>query len=185
MGKYTSANMGIVLMDAADMRRTLGRLAHGILEANGGAEDLVVLGVLRRGWPLAKRLAFLMTQIEGTTVPCAKLDARPHRDDRQAPDGDDTDIPFSVNEKKVVLVDEVIYTGRTIRAALDALMNHGRPNRVELAVLIDRGHRELPIRPDFCGRAIPTELEDHVLVKVNEYDGEDLVVLEKRAPLAV
>lgn len=172
-------------MDAADMRRTLGRMAHEILEANGGAQDLVVLGVLRRGWPLAKRLAFLMTQIEATTVVCGKLDARPHRDDRPDAEVDETDIPFDLNDKKVVLVDEVIYTGRTVRAALDSLMNHGRPRRVELAVLIDRGHRELPIQPDFCGRTVTTEVDDHVLVKVNEYDGEDLALLEKRTPAGI
>ncbi len=177
--------MGVVLMDMADIRRTLGRLAHEILEANHGAEDLVVLGVLRRGWPIAKRIAFLMTQIEGTTVPCAKLDARLHRDDRTGDVEDETDIPFDLNGKNVVLVDEVIFTGRTVRAALDALMVHGRPARVELAVLVDRGHRELPIQPNFCGREIVTEADDHVLVKVNEYDGEDSVVLEKRSPVSL
>lgn len=183
--KYNKCSMGLVLMDMADIRRTLGRLAHEILEANHGAEDLVVVGVLRRGWPIAKRLAFLMTQIEGTTVPCAKLDATLHRDDRPAVTGDETDIPFDLNGKKVVLVDEVIYTGRTVRAAMDALMVHGRPQNVQLAVLIDRGHRELPIQPDFSGRTIVTDPQDHVLVKVNEYDGEDSVVLEKRTPVSL
>lgn len=175
--------MGVVLMDAGDMRRTLGRMAHEILEANAGAENLVVVGVLRRGWPVAKRLAFLMTQIEGTTVPCAKLDVTGNRDDRpRVEDEDATEIPFDLNGKRVVLVDEVIYTGRTVRAALDALMRHGRPAQVKLAVLIDRGHRELPIAADYCGKVIVTERTDHVLVKVNEYDGEDLVVLEKAPP---
>jgi len=174
--------MGVVLMDAGDMRRTLGRMAHEILEGNAGAENLVVVGVLRRGWPVAKRLAFLMTQIEGTTVPCAKLDVAGARDDRPPADTDATEIPFDLNGKRVVLVDEVIYTGRTIRAALDALMRHGRPAQVKLAVLIDRGHRELPIAADYCGKVILTDRADHVLVKVNEYDGEDLVVLEKAPP---
>ena len=176
--------MSVVLMEASDMRRTLGRLAHEILEANNGAEDLAVLGILQRGWPIAKRLAFVMTQIEGTTVPCAKLDARPFRDDRgprviPATQVDESEIPFDLNGKKVVLVDEVIFTGRTVRAALDATMFHGRPKEVQLAVLIDRGHRELPIAPNFCGRVIFTDRTDHVSVLVNEYDDEDKVILQK------
>ncbi len=173
--------MGSVLLDAGDMRRTLGRMAHEILEANQGAEDLVVVGVLRRGWPIAKRLAFLMTQIEGTTVPCGKIDIRSFRDDKPSSgkSEDGTEIPFSVANKTVILVDEVVYTGRTTRAALDALMSFGRPKAVRLAVLIDRGHRELPIEPDYCGKKLQTEKGDHIVVKVNEYDGEDAVVLEK------
>jgi pyrimidine operon attenuation protein/uracil phosphoribosyltransferase len=172
--------MGTVLLDAGDMRRTLGRMAHEILEANSGAEDLVVVGVMRRGWPVAKRLAFLMTQIEGSTVPCGKLDIGAYRDDRK-PTDDDTDeseIPFQIAGKKVVLVDEVIYTGRTIRAALGALTKYGRPQNVQLAVLIDRGHRELPITANYCGKIVNTQKEDHIVVKVNEFDGEDAVVLE-------
>jgi pyrimidine operon attenuation protein / uracil phosphoribosyltransferase len=171
-------SMGNVILDAGDMRRTLGRMAHEILEANGGAEGLAVVGVLKRGWPVAKRLAFLMTQIEGTTVPCGKLDISACRDDRPPEEPDETEIPFEVNGKKVVLVDEVIYTGRTVRAALDALMRHGRPSLVQLAVLIDRGHRELPITPNYCGKVVHTERGDHIVVRVNEFDGEDAVVLE-------
>lgn len=170
--------MGTVLLDAGDMRRTLGRMAHEILEANGGADDLVVVGVMRRGWPVAKRLAFLMTQIEGSTVPVGKLDISKHRDDRKPADVDETEIPFQINGKRVVLVDEVIFTGRTIRAALDALMQLGRPQYVQLAVLVDRGHRELPITANYCGKIVNTEKEDHIVVKVNEFDGEDAVVLE-------
>lgn len=171
--------MSAVLLDAGDMRRTLGRMAHEILEANQGAEQLVVVGVLRRGWPIAKRLAFLMTQIEGTTVPCGKLDVRPFRDDRPSVTTDETEIPFEVTGKTVILVDEVIYTARTVRAALDGLMRFGRPRAVQLAVLVDRGHRELPIEPNYCGRKVFTDRGDHIIVKVNEYDGEDVVVLEK------
>ncbi len=170
--------MATVLLDAGDMRRTLGRMAHEVLEANGGADDLVVVGILRRGWPVAKRLAFLMTQIEGSTVPCGKLDISGHRDDRKPSDVDETEIPFEINGKRVVLVDEVIFTGRTIRAALDALMKHGRPQNVQLAVLVDRGHRELPITANYCGKIVSTEKQDHIVVKVNEFDGEDAVVLE-------
>lgn len=159
------------------MKRTLGRMAHEILEANQGAADLAVVGVMRRGWPIAKRLAFFMTQVEGITVPCGRLDVSAFRDDRPPKTESETEIPFQIEGKRVILVDEVIYTGRTVRAALDALTKHGRPALVQLAVLIDRGHRELPIQPDYCGRRILTEKGDHVAVKVNEYDGEDVVVL--------
>ncbi|RYG36513.1 bifunctional pyr operon transcriptional regulator/uracil phosphoribosyltransferase PyrR [bacterium] len=171
--------MAAQLMDAGDLRRTLGRMAHEILEANGGAEDLVVVGVLRRGYPVAKRLAFLMTQIEGTTVPSAKIDSRPYRDDKPAPAADETEIPFSVTGKRVILVDEVLHTGRTVRAALDALMHHGRPAKVQLAVVVDRGGRELPISADYCGKTVVAEPGDRIVVRVNEFDGEDAVVLEK------
>ena len=174
-----------VLLDAADMRRTLGRMAHEILEANQGAEDLVVVGVIRRGWPIAKRLAFQMTQIEGSTIPCGKIDISAFRDDRQRSDGDESEIPFEITGKRVLLVDEVIYTGRTVRAALDALWKFGRPNSVQLAVLVDRGHRELPIQPDYCGKTVQTKRGDHIVVKVNEYDGEDAVVLEHATPSGV
>ncbi|MER3496569.1 MAG: bifunctional pyr operon transcriptional regulator/uracil phosphoribosyltransferase PyrR [Armatimonadota bacterium] len=170
------------ILDAGDMRRTLGRLAHEILEANGGAGDLCVVGVLRRGWPIAKRLAFTMTQIEGTTVPCGKLDPRPYRDDApraEVGSADGSEIPFEVTGKRVVLVDEVIFTGRTIRAAMDALVRHGRPATIQLAALVDRGHRELPIEPSFVGRRIVTNREDRVLVKVHELDGEDAVVVTR------
>jgi len=176
--------MGSVVLDAADMKRTLGRMAHEILEANNGAEDLVVVGVLRRGWPVAKRLAFLMTQVEGTTVPCGKIDISAYRDDRPAEITQESEIPFEVTGKRVILVDEVVFTGRTIRAAMDALIRYGRPKKIELAVLVDRGHRELPIQPNYCGRTLITERADHVVVKVNEYDGEDAVVLERATPVA-
>jgi pyrimidine operon attenuation protein / uracil phosphoribosyltransferase len=173
--------MSLPVMDSTDMRRTLSRMAHEILEANQGAQDLVVVGVLRRGWPIAKRLAFQMTQIEGSTLPCGKLDARAFRDDAKVGESDESEIPFDINGKAVVLVDEVIFTGRTIRSALDALMAHGRPSRVELAVLIDRGHRQLPIQPDYCGKVVATQFDDRILVRVNEYDGEDAVVLQQMA----
>ncbi|MBI1755903.1 MAG: bifunctional pyr operon transcriptional regulator/uracil phosphoribosyltransferase PyrR [Fimbriimonas ginsengisoli] len=177
--------MSAVLLDAADMRRTLGRMAHEILEANQGGGNLVVVGVIRRGWPIAKRLAFQMTQIEGVTIPCGKLDISGFRDDRPSSDTDESEIPFEITGNAVVLVDEVIYTGRTIRAAMDALMQHGRPASVQLAVLIDRGHRELPIQPNYCGREVQTNRGDHIVVRVNEYDGEDAVVLERAEPAGV
>ncbi|MBX7132422.1 MAG: bifunctional pyr operon transcriptional regulator/uracil phosphoribosyltransferase PyrR [Fimbriimonadaceae bacterium] len=174
--------MSTVVLDAGDMRRTLGRMAHEVLETNQGATDLVVVGVLRKGWPVAKKLAFLMTQVEGTTVPCGKLDIKRFRDDRSGDViHDDSEIPFSVVGKRVILVDEVIFTGRTIRAALDALVQHGRPQSVQLAVVIDRGHRELPIQPDYCGKTLVTDREDRVIVMTTETDGEDGVVLQSAA----
>ena len=170
--------MAAVLLDSGDMKRTVGRMAHEILEANQGAEDLVVVGILRRGYPIAKRLAFTMTQVEGTTIPCGKIDIRPFRDDQSNAEIDETEIPFEVTGKTVILVDEVIFTGRTVRSALNALMKHGRPKAVRLATLIDRGHRELPIEPDFYGRKVSTLRSDRVLVRVQEFDGEDAVILE-------
>lgn len=167
-----------VLLDAAGMRRTLSRLAHEILDGNGGAEELVVVGILRRGYPVAKQLAFLMTQVEGVTVPCGKLDARPYRDDLKEDVGvDGTEIPFQINDRRVVLVDEVLFTGRTVRAALEGIMQQGRPKVVQFATLIDRGHRELPIQADYVGRKVETLRSDFITVKLNEFDGEDSVML--------
>lgn len=166
-------------MDAAAMRRTLGRMAHEVLEANRGAQDLVVVGVLRRGYPVAKRLAFMMTQVEGTTVPCGKIDVTQFRDDGPSEGKDESEIPFSVEDKHVILVDEVVYTGRTIRAAMDALVRFGRPKSVQLAVLVDRGHRELPIQPDYTGSTVETKKDDYVVVKLHDIEGEDEVVLQK------
>lgn len=178
--------MSTTLLDAADMKRTLGRMAHEILEFHQGAEDLVVLGIMRRGWPIAKRLAFAMTQIEGVTIPCGKIDSGPYRDDRPASERDESDIPFDIGGKNVILVDEVIFTGRTVRSALNALMRFGRPKSVELAALVDRGHRELPIQPNYCGKAVTTTRDDHVEVRVMEIDGEDGVFLNaQREPSGV
>lgn len=169
--------MGTVVLDAGAMKRTLGRMAHEILEANGGGENLVVIGIMRRGYPVAKRLAFTMTQIEGSTIPCGKLDATANRDDRKGDVESTTEIPFEVTGKHVILVDEVIFTGRTIRAAMDALLKFGRPNSVQLAVLVDRGHREFPIQPNYVGKAVETQRSDHIDVRVFESGGEDSVVL--------
>lgn len=160
------------------MKRTLGRMAHEILEANGGGEDLVVVGILRRGYPVAKRLAFTMTQIEGATIPCGKLDVTSSRDDKKEGVENASEIPFEVTGKNVILVDEVVFTGRTIRAALDALLKFGRPSRVQLAVLVDRGHRELPIQPDYVGKTVETARGDNIVVNVFENEGEDAVLLE-------
>lgn len=171
-------SMPELLLDAAGMRRTLSRLAHEILDGNGGADELVVVGILRRGYPVAKQLAFLMTQVEGVTIPCGKLDARPYRDDmKEEIDQDGTEIPFRINDRRVVLVDEVLFTGRTVRAALEGVMQQGRPKLVQFATLIDRGHRELPIQADYVGRKVETERSDFITVKLNEFDGEDSVML--------
>ena len=170
--------MGTVILDAAAMRRTLGRMAHEVLEANRGAQDVVVVGVLRRGYPVAKRLAFMMTQVEGTTVPCGKLDVTNSRDDERAAERDESEIPFGVEGKRVVLVDEVIQTGRTIRAALDALIDFGRPRAIQLVVLVDRGHRELPIKADYVGKNVPTSRRESIQVRLQEVDGHDEVVIQ-------
>lgn len=165
-------------LDATDIRRTLGRMAHQILEQNQGAKDLVVIGILNRGFPVAKRLAFAMTQIEGVTIPVGKLDARKYRDDKPADSTDETEIPFSMQGKQVILVDEVIQTGRTIRAALDAIIHQGRPANVQLAVLVDRGGRELPIQPNYVGKELDVLSSERIEVHFAEVDGEDSVIVQ-------
>lgn len=158
-------------------------MAHEVLEHNNGADNLVVVGVLNGGFPVAKKLAFAMTQIEGATVPCGSLDIGAFRDDRHAKDtpGDATEIPFAVSGKRVILVDEVIQTGRTIRAAMDALMRHGRPENIQLAVLIDRGGRELPIQPNYVGRKVEVGEDEYIEVKVGGAHVQDVVVISKGA----
>ncbi len=171
------------MMDAQDMRRALRRIAHEILERNKGAENVALVGVFTRGVPLAHRLAGIIKQIEGVEVPVGALDISEHRDDlalvgRKATAGA-TEIPFDLNGRTVVLVDEVLYTGRTVRAAMDAVMEHGRPEQIQLAVLVDRGHRELPIRPDYVGKNLPTARKERVAVRLQELDGQDTVLLER------
>lgn len=173
----------IMVMDSEDMRRAITRIAHEILERNKGAKDLVVLGILKRGVPVGKRLAFLLSKIEGCAIPYGSVDITPHRDDRGPRQTllsrSQSDIPFDLNDKRVILVDEVIFTGRTVRAALDALVQHGRPASVQLAVLIDRGHREVPIRADYVGKNLPTSRAEFVMVRLAELEGEDEVVVMK------
>ena len=170
------------VLDDAALDRALTRIAHEILERNGGAKDLAFVGLRTRGVTLAQRLALKLTVIDGTTVPVGTLDITLYRDDldmRGAPVIRGTDIPFSIKNKTVVLVDDVLYTGRTIRAALDALIDLGRPGMIQLAILIDRGHRELPIRPDYIGKNLPTSRRETVAVRLREHDGEDRVVIEE------
>jgi pyrimidine operon attenuation protein / uracil phosphoribosyltransferase len=162
-----------------EIARTVRRLGHEIVENNRGTEGLVIVGLLSRGYPLARRLAEAIREFEGVAVPVGALDIGLYRDDvtrRSAPPAvRPSEIPVQVDGKTIVLVDDVLFTGRSIRAALDALLDYGRPARVRLAVLIDRGHRELPIRPDFVGKNIPTALVQKVQVRLLEVDGEDAV----------
>ena len=168
------------LMNDQDIRRALARVAHEILERNHGAEELVIVGIYTRGAVLGQRLAQNLLEFEGIQVPAAALDINLYRDDlkdRSRPVVRPTDIPVSIQGKIVVLVDDVLFTGRTIRAAMDALNDFGRPRQVQLAILLDRGHRELPIRADFVGQNMPTALDEHVRVRLVESDGVDEVVL--------
>jgi pyrimidine operon attenuation protein/uracil phosphoribosyltransferase len=170
------------VLDDAALDRALTRIAHEILERNGGAKDLAFVGLRTRGVTLAQRLREKIAGIDGAQLPVGTLDITLYRDDldmRGAPVIRGTDIPFSIKGKTVVLVDDVLYTGRTIRAALDALIDLGRPGSIQLAILIDRGHRELPIRPDFVGKNLPTSRREMVAVRLREHDGEDRVVIEE------
>jgi len=170
-----------VVLDDRDIARALTRISHEILERNRGAGDLLVLGIPRRGHPLARRLAARIADVEGSEVPVGSLDVTPYRDDlrlRPARALEHTDIPTTgVDGKTVVLVDDVLFSGRTIRAALDALNDLGRPRVVRLAVLVDRGHRELPIRADFVGKNLPTSPIEDVRVHLREVDGRDEVLI--------
>jgi len=173
-----------VVMDAERVSRSLARIAHEILERNRGVEDLALIGIRARGVPLAERLAAQIKTLAGVDVPTGALDITLYRDDlmRHAvgpqPVVRRTEIPFSLDGRHILLVDDVLYTGRTIRAALDALIDYGRPQAIQLVVLIDRGHRELPIRADYVGKNIPTSRQQSVQVRLNEIDGRDEVELE-------
>jgi pyrimidine operon attenuation protein/uracil phosphoribosyltransferase len=173
---------GVRLLDAEDVRRALARIAHEIIERNHGAEHVALVGIANRGDDLARRLAQELVEIEGTKVPVGILDITFYRDDigmtAEAPEVHETHVEFDVTGATVVLVDDVLFTGRTIRAAMDALMDFGRPRKIQLAVLVDRGHRELPIRADFVGKNVPTGRDQDVRVLVRELDGEDAVVVE-------
>lgn len=171
-----------VCMNADEIERSLTRIAHQILETNKGAHNIALVGIVTRGDLLAKRLADKIEAIEGTKVPLGKLDISFYRDDfatHFAPEVHSTEINFDMDGKDVVLVDDVLFTGRTIRAALDALMDIGRPARVELAVLVDRGHRELPIRADFVGKNVPTSSHEVVSVQLSTIDQAEKVVIRE------
>ena len=167
-----------VVLDDAEIERSLTRIAHQILEANHGAGDIALVGIVTRGDLLAKRLAEKIEEIEGTKVPLGSLDISFYRDDfviNFAPEVHSTRINFGIDGKTVVLVDDVLYTGRTIRAALDAVMDLGRPSAIQLAVLVDRGHRELPIRADFVGKNVPSSRDENVRLFLEEVDGKSAV----------
>ncbi|MDP6611809.1 MAG: bifunctional pyr operon transcriptional regulator/uracil phosphoribosyltransferase PyrR [Candidatus Marinimicrobia bacterium] len=170
-------------MDSTAINRSVTRLAHEILERNGGPDQLLLIGILTRGEPLAKRLQSLIQKITDVAVPIGSVDITFHRDDFRdrlvVPQVKGTDIHDSIDEKVVVLVDDVLFTGRTIRAAMDELNAFGRPKKVQLAVLVDRGHRELPIRADFVGKNIPTHEGEHVEVMLKEVDDRDIVTLTR------
>lgn len=163
-----------LILDEKAMARAITRISFEIIERNKGAKDLCILGIMSRGKELALRIAEKISSIENILVPAGALDISPYRDDREIKE-DQSNVPFSVTGKKVVLVDDVIYTGRTARAAIDAVFALGRPQLINLAVLIDRGHRELPIRADYVGKNLPTSREETVRVQVKELDGVDAV----------
>jgi pyrimidine operon attenuation protein/uracil phosphoribosyltransferase len=170
------------LMVAAEMRRSLARIAHEILERNHGAAGLIVLGIHSRGVPLARRLAVKMGELEGIAVPAGEVDVSMNRDDlahRPTRPVRPTRIPADVTDAAVVLVDDVLYTGRTIRAAMDVLFGYGRPRSIQLACLIDRGHRELPIRADYVGKNVPSARSEEVRVQLTEIDGIDEVTIRQ------
>jgi pyrimidine operon attenuation protein / uracil phosphoribosyltransferase len=175
---YEHAHSNVLTPDGLD--RSLRRISHEILERNASQlDELALVGVLTRGVPLARRISENIRQFEGIDVPVGSLDITLHRDDLadEDPDLRGSDVPFDVTGKTVVLVDDVLYTGRTARAAMDALLELGRPAAIRLAILVDRGHRELPIRADFVGKNVPTAREDRVLVNLTETDGEDGVIV--------
>ncbi len=173
-----------VLMSADDVRRAIVRIAHEIVEQNRGCQDLILVGMRTRGVPLAQRLSDAIRDFEGEAVPVGALDIGLHRDDLPARGTSieimPSDLPEDIAGKRVVLGYDVLYTGRSIRAALDALIDYGRPQRIQLAVLVDRGHRELPLRADFVGKNIPTSRGDEVRVQLEETDGIDQVLVSER-----
>jgi len=174
-----------LLMASADMRRALVRIAHEIIERNKGAKDIVLVGMRTRGVPLAHRLASAIQSDEGVSIPVGALDIGLYRDDisylGSKPVTQNTDIATDITDKQVILVDDVLYTGRSIRAAMDALVDLGRPKSIQLAVLIDRGHRELPIRADYVGKNIPSSRAEEIKVQLEETDGVDKVTIVTQA----
>ena len=172
------------LMDESAVRRTMARITHEIIEKNKGTDDIVLIGIKRRGIPHSHMLRNNIKMFEGVDVPVGYIDITLYRDDLtesvELPTATDSMIPVSITGKTVILVDDVIYTGRTCRAAIEAVFSYGRPSKIQLAVLIDRGHRELPIRPDFVGKNIPTSRDEIVSVMVDDYDGRTAVKIMQK-----
>ena len=175
---------GKKVMGIGDTSRALQRIAHEILERNRGTENLVLVGIRTRGVFLARRIQDVIRKIEGEELPLGIIDTTLYRDDIMKKNKPhpirQTDIPFDIDDKVIVLVDDVLYTGRSIRAAMDGLMDYGRPRAIQLAVLVDRGHRELPIRADFVGKNIPTSQQEEVRVRLEEFDGQEEVTIVER-----
>ena len=174
---------GHELMDEAAMSRALIRISHEIVERNDGLDNVAIIGIQKRGVPLAMRIRKLLEEIEGVKVPMGILDITFYRDDLSMlsahPVVNGTDIPFDVTGKKIILVDDVLFTGRTTRAAIENIFDMGRPDSIQLAILIDRGHRQLPFRADYVGKNVPTAITEHIDVEVKEVDGQDRVILLK------
>lgn len=172
-----------VLMTEAEIRRALARIAHEIVERNKGIENVVLVGLRTRGVPLAQRLANKLRELEGSQPPLGVLDITFYRDDLSSralqPVVHRSELPVDINDRPIILVDDVLFTGRSIRAALDALMDFGRPRNIQLAILVDRGHRELPVRPDYVGKNVPTARDEDVQVRLTETDGRDEVVITR------
>ncbi|WP_251862515.1 bifunctional pyr operon transcriptional regulator/uracil phosphoribosyltransferase PyrR [Clostridium sp. Marseille-Q2269] len=172
-------NLKAVIMDDVKIKRSIIRISHEIIEKNKGGQDVVLIGIKRRGVPIAKRIAENIKDFEGIDIPVGVLDISLYRDDlselSQDPIVKNNKLHIDIQDKKVILVDDVIYTGRTVRAAIQAIFDNGRPSKIQLAVLVDRGHRELPIRPDYVGKNIPTSLSEAILVELNEIDEKDSV----------
>lgn len=173
------------IVDKMTMNRALTRITYEIIERHKGIDDIVLIGIKTRGIYLANRIAERLKQLEGKEVPVGEIDITLYRDDKHEIKKDEptinaSDVPFSIENKEVILVDDVIFTGRTIRAALDAIMDLGRPDKISLAVLVDRGHRELPIRADYVGKNIPTSKSEQITVSVEEVDGSDRILIKNK-----
>ncbi|APQ76829.1 bifunctional pyr operon transcriptional regulator/uracil phosphoribosyltransferase PyrR [Clostridium botulinum] len=172
-------NLKAIIMDEVKIKRSITRISHEIIEKNKGGQDVVLVGIKRRGVPIAKRIAENIKNFEDIDIPVGILDISLYRDDlselSEDPIVKNNKLDVDIKGKKIILVDDVIYTGRTVRAAIQAIFDNGRPGKIQLAVLVDRGHRDLPVRPDYVGKNIPTSLSENILVELNEIDGNDSV----------
>lgn len=165
-----------IIMDEIAIKRAISRISNEIIEKNKGSKNLVILGIVSRGEDIAKRISLKISEIEGSNVLVYPIDPNNFRDDKET--SREIDLNIDINGKTIILVDDVLYTGRTVRAAIDAILSIGRPQAIRLVALVDRGHRELPIRPDFIGKNLPTSRREKVVVQINEVDGEDSVYIE-------